>query len=578
MLKENLKDLIDVDELAEEKFSIVDSVRNAKEILKVLQEEDAVFSAEFEDDIWTFEGHLTKTPIVFDFLKIRDVAKFRDYLDSPTVDLIKCWVSNNLSNSYPETVISKFNYLNKIIEMTHFFKATKANEFIEYIRNYSPSIQKCLDHNDPSELLEELKKERSGLAVVKDMINTSLNFLTFSDVQSFQVYYDPLLNIRNGLPSEVFARQLPSGKDVIKFDYCINRYFKRGINEPSRLFFYPIYIWWKITNIIPMRISEFCNIKRECISEKNGGYYITLPRHKKPVSKRRIQVVDTLEISKDIFDSIDEYIQLTNKFGESKTLVSFRAKTMLYSILGYYRGGALKNKRNHNYFTRSNFNTLLKHFYKEVVYKEYDETVQREIRPNDTRHFAFCSLLMQGCSPIEIARLGGHTTVEAQYHYSNHTEYYIDIEVKKLVDAYMKKDGELRGAFEGQEVSYDDIEKRSLQFPNNYIRLPMDVGYCTDELQRCESEECMLCNNWWIHPVDLIKVKPLIESKIRERRNKIVEMGTFLKNLNENFKANIISDVDPKQYTIMDTKAASVKEHLEEIARLQMLIGAEVDE
>ncbi|MFJ6267665.1 site-specific integrase [Lysinibacillus xylanilyticus] len=578
MLKENLKELIDLDELAEEKFSIVDSVRNAKEILNVLQEEDAIFNAEFEDDIWTFDRQLLKTFIVFDFSKIRDSVKFRDYLDSATVDLIKCWVANNLSNSNPETVSSRFRYLKKIIEMTHFFKATKADEFIEYIRNYSPSIQKCLDHNNPFDLLEELKKERSGLAVVRDMISTSLNFLIFSDLQSFHVYYDPLLNIRNGLPSEVFARQLPSGKDVLKFDYCINRYFKSGINSPSRLYFCPILIWWKITNIIPMRISEFCNIKRKCISEKNGGYYITLPRHKKPVSKRRIQVVDTLEISKDIFDLIDKYIKLTNKFGESKTLASFRAYKMLYSILGYYKNGSGKNKINLNYFNRLNFASLLKRFYKEVVYEEYNKTVQREIKPNDTRHFAFCSLLMQGYSPIEIARLGGHTTVEAQYHYSNHTEFYIDFEVKKLIDGYMKKDGELRGAFEGQEVSYDDIEKKSLQFPNNNTRLPMDVGYCIDELQRCESEECMLCKNWWIHPVELIKAKPLIESKIRERRNKIVEMGCFLKNLNENFKANIISDVDPKQYTIMDTKAAFVKEHLEEIARLEMLIGVEVDE
>lgn len=580
MLKENLKELIDLDELAVEKFSIEDGVRNAKEILKVLRDEDPIFNEEFEEDIWTFERHLSKTTVIFDFSKIRDTARFRNYMDSSKVDFIKCWVADTLSNAYPETVINQFNLLNKIIEMTRFFNATQVNEFIEYIRNYSPSVQKCLEHNNSIELLEELKKERSGLATVRDMISASLSFLIFSDLQSFHVYYDPLLNIRNGLPKEVFARQLPSGKDVLKFEYCINRYFISGISVPSKLFFSPILLWWKITNIIPMRISEFCTIKRECISEENGSYYIMLPRQKKPVSKRRVQVVDTLEITKDIFDLIAKYIQLTNQFGESKTLVSYRAITELYSILGYYNTGSEKLKKNLNYFNRSNFIPLLRRFYKEVVIEEYNETVKREIRPNDTRHFAFCSLLMQGFSPIEIARLGGHTTVEAQYHYSNHTEYYIDLEVKKLIEEYMKKDGELIGAFEGQEVSYEDIEKRSLQFPDKYnnTRLPMDIGYCTDELQRCESEECMLCKYWWIHPVDLIKAKPLVEAKIRERRNKIVEMGTFLKNLNEDFKSHMTSDVDPNLYTIMDTKAASIKEHLEEIARLEMLKGAEIHE
>ncbi len=31
-----------------------------------------------------------------------------------------------------------------------------------------------------------------------------------------------------------------------------------------------------------------------------------------------------------------------------------------------------------------------------------------QLRPNDSRHIAFISLMMQGYSPIEIARLGGH--------------------------------------------------------------------------------------------------------------------------------------------------------------------------
>jgi hypothetical protein len=235
-------------------------------------------------------------------------------------------------------------------------------------------------------------------------------------------------------------------------------------------------------------------------------------------------------------------------------------------------------KKDPEYFNRFVFGTLLNRFYREIVNGEFNKSVKREVRPNDTRHFAFCFLLMQGISPIEIARLGGHSTIEAQYHYSNHTEYFIDVEIKKLIDGFKRKDGELKGTtFEGHEITFEDIEERSLQFPSkdNKTRLQMEIGFCTDELQRCESEECMLCKHWWIHPEKLVEVKPLVKKKILERKQKIIEMGNFLKNLNESLTTEMIkqNEVHPNTFTKMKTEAVSIQEHLEEIARLEILKG-----
>lgn len=235
-------------------------------------------------------------------------------------------------------------------------------------------------------------------------------------------------------------------------------------------------------------------------------------------------------------------------------------------------------KKNYDYINLGSFGLLIKRFYKDIVYGVYNHTVEKEVRPNDTRHFAFCSLLMQGISPIEIARLGGHSTIEAQYHYSNHTEYFIDIEVKKLIDGFKNENGELRGNFDGHEISYEEIEQKSFLFPSNSTRLKMEIGYCTDELQRCESEECMLCKHWWIHPYELVEIKPVIEEKIRYRKEKIIEAGKFLKNLNESFTETMVSDVNPAVFTTMKTKGASIQEHLVEIANLEILKGVDIDE
>ena len=571
-----MEELIDLDELSDEKFSIKSSIKSSKEILELLRGEDSIFDGEFEDNIWTFEVHLQKGNIInINFSILEDYARFSNW-NSSSIDLVKCWVADLLSRYYPSGVHACYSSLLSMIKITDFFNPKNVSETVAYLRNYTPAVKKCLELKEImtlKEIMEEIKRDRAGLSVVQNMITAAINFLTYSELDSFHSYNKPLMNIKKALPKKPVARQLPTGKDVLKLDNCINRYFENGLNTRTRLFFAPILLWWKLTNVIPMRISEFCTIIRECVSENNGSYKIMLPREKQPASNQRVQVVDTLEITKDIFDLFNEYIQLTNPYGESKSLVSYRA----IMALADNKSGRLL-KKNFDYLNYGSFNNLLKKFYKEIVYREYNYEVEQEVKPNDTRHFAFCSLLMQGISPIEIARLGGHSTIEAQYHYSNHTEFFIDIEVKKLIDGFTRKDGELRGNFEGYGITYDEIELKSFRFPSYDTRLEMEVGYCTDELQRCESEECMLCNHWWIHPKDLVEIKPLIEEKIRKSKQKVIEIGKFLKNLNENFTETMISDVDPNVFTIMRTKSSAIQDHLVEIARLELLKGVGVDE
>ncbi|MFS1517387.1 site-specific integrase [Bacillus sp. SCS-151] len=580
---DQLEEYIDLDELSGESFSITESVAIAKQILATLREDDEIFDGEFDDDNWTFERHLAKgTEIFFDFTKLENVARFRDDWPPYSVLVVKCWIAELLSEFYPASVRQKLGWLLKVIKQTDYFNKDKLNDFIEYLRNYTPSVKKLLEKNEVLNidvLEEELKKDNQGIGTVLGIINISLNFLTYSQLESFHTYHKPLMDIKKGLPNNSSARRLSKGKDVLKLDNSINQYFVDGFNSPSRLFFAPIFLWWKITNIIPIRISEYCTMKKDCISQKNGRYYLMLPREKKPGTKRRIQVVDTLEITKDIFDLIDDYIQLTKPYRESKTLISYRAILALEDK----NTNRERMKKNKDYFNRFVFQKLLERFYRDVVYGEYKISVERQVKPNDTRHFAFCSLLLQGISPIEIARLGGHSSLEAQYHYSNHTEYFIDVEVKKLIDGFKRKDGVLRGTtFEGQEITLGEIEERSLQFPSkdNKTRLQMEIGFCTDELQRCESVECMLCKHWWIHPVDLVKIKPLIEKKILERKQKIIEMGDFLKKLNESLNTEMVkqNDVHPNTYTKMKTDASFIQEHLEEIARLVILKGGNDDE
>lgn len=568
-----LVELVQLDELSGEEFSINQSINNSKEILKTLKEYDEIFENNFEDNVWVFEDHLLKgSRIYFDFNILEKRMKLEKKRNISAIILVKCWVAELLNDFYPKSINNKYKILVDIIEKTDFFSTNNVNDLIEYLRNYNPIINQDIE-SDEYFNLENIKKDNQGNKHIYEIINIVINFLTFSELDSLNNYRVPLLDIRKSLPIKIYSRNLPRSEDVLTLDFVISNYFRYGFTSNSRLFYAPIFLWWKITNVIPIRISEFCNMKRECINYENGKYYITLPREKKRATNRRIQMIDTLEISKEIYELIYSYMDLTNKYGETKTLLSYRAIVALEDSCT----GRL-NKNNVNYFNRINFKALLKKFYKDIVYKEFKKTVTREVRPNDTRHFAFCSLLLQGLSPIEIARLGGHSTLEAQYHYSNHTEYYIDLEVKKLIENFrLQNIKENEKSFKSNEISLSDIENKSLQFPSkeNNTRQPMEIGFCTDELQRCESEECMLCKHWWIHPRDIENVKPIIQNKILKRKKKIVELSNFLKNLNEELTKEMVrnNEIHPDINSKLKTNSLSIRAHIEELARLEILKG-----
>ncbi|MEG0386573.1 MAG: site-specific integrase, partial [Solibacillus sp.] len=83
------------------------------------------------------------------------------------------------------------------------------------------------------------------------------------------------MNLKNSI------RTIPSSKDTLKFSLIIEDYFKQDLDMQQYLKYYPIYLWWHLTNIIPIRIGEFCVIQRDCINKIDEEYFITLPRSKR---------------------------------------------------------------------------------------------------------------------------------------------------------------------------------------------------------------------------------------------------------------------------------------------------------
>ncbi len=218
---------------------------------------------------------------------------------------------------------------------------------------------------------------------------------------------------------------------------------------------------------------------------------------------------------------------------------------------------------------------MIARFYDEIVHQRYHYSIDRnnEIKPNDTRHLAFISLMMQGISPIEIARLGGHQTIAAQYHYQQHTEYWVDSEVFKLMKKYKFMEQNDKSPVKSSNIIPSEIKLKAYQPTKSTFKRELNIGYCTDELQRCQTDECILCPAWRISPEELLLKEHLIAEKYAKRRKNLEELIAFLQNVNRILLADDITRLDPKTFTEMKSTAMQIEEEINAIAKMEALLS-----
>jgi hypothetical protein len=536
---------IDIEVLSDEQFNFEQSVTEAKEIYKEL--ESRWITGDFTDDYWEisrldYNAHY----ISFDFSKL-DAAVFNRDLPKEFKDMVKCWTVQ-LIGKYKKIASIYLSYLNKAFELTKGFKPEEKDSLLKYIE-YSNYTNKAK----------------------MDLITTLCNFFDYTELEIAEVYVPYLAELANKIPIKQNIRQLPPSRYVLSFSYYLDKHFEELLNETIKqteinreiLFIYPLIIWWKLTNIIPIRPTEFCLIERNCIFVENGKHYIKLPRRK--LNNKRIQILDTILIDAEMYQLISHYIELTNSFGKTDTMISYHS--LIFADPTTNRAAMKKNK---DQFSSYALNQLIKRFYK-TLETRYDCNISKEhhIAPNDTRHFAFISLMMQGYSPIEISRLGGHQTIKAQYHYSGHTEYWVDCEVFKL----MKKAKNFKVIGSQIGAVPDEVKLKTLDAEDGSFKRKLKIGYCKDERQQCETRLCYFCSHWSITPEEYLEKQEIIKSQILAKKNNINELIAVISNLNKQFMADELSKRNPELLTKIKTNANAIQGEIRGLAKLCSILG-----
>jgi hypothetical protein len=132
-------------------------------------------------------------------------------------------------------------------------------------------------------------------------------------------------------------------------------------------------------------------------------------------------------------------------------------------------------------------------------------------------------------------------------HYSNHFEYFVDSQRDNQLLRFNKSMTE-----EDQEIkAYQFVEKikrHIWNLPSPEVKLPLDLGYCTDQNMACKASDHILCPSWWIEPEKLANsdVQQLIAEKIKTKRNEVDELCTFLVNLYRDIDFTSVTSTNPK--------------------------------
>ncbi|MGY3715001.1 site-specific integrase [Sutcliffiella cohnii] len=444
-----------------------------QERIQRLQDTGINLSAEASYNRWNiYDEYFSQTYFVdFSF----DSLSSKKFDTDQYILLLKSWFILLLENTY------SFHHLTK--------KVRRAKDALILSKGFN---LKAIDEFELNYFSKDLKP--SSLQKKASLL---LEFLDFSqDLIVPEEYLEMILGYYQTHNSTAI-RKLPSSHDVLKFSLIVEAYFSNGDNDNNKeyLDYFPIFLWWNLTNIIPIRINEFCNLKFDCLTLNKEGYFLTLPRSKN-LKNRKINY-DQILISDKIANSIKLYQQkISTSVKPSKTLLQ--------------TASSVQNKKP-EIFNYRNFKTLLDKFYKKIVCEKYGfnllesssgphtrspYNIYRIIRPNDTRYFAFLNLMLQGYHPSEIARLGGHSSVYSQMAYHNHLEYWVDSDLIKLL---MNQKGHLSDL--SNEFFKEIIFKNALDSTtevSEVVKIPLEIGYCTDPLQDCPVDEHYLCKHWRI--------------------------------------------------------------------------------
>lgn len=426
------------------------------------------------------------------YIEIFQELKTEGYILAKSYESIKWLLPCKSSNGYFSFIfnIDMYEEIKQALKM-YTLILIKKGRAVMWIKSVFDLLNRVIfetkGFNDVLQLERFLLQEKKAYFAARAV-------LAFTDFYSI-VNLKEIRNICEEIRQEESKnRTLPPFLDIFIFDEVVNEYFKStSIEEHFR--YKPIQLWWAITNIIPMRPTEFLRLKSDCISiDERGLYWLKFSRSKKPKeSVYDISPIQTIQIDKEIFDLISQFkLELFQIGIVSDYLLpqSFHQK---------FKRSKYKVERNvvEDRWNGAQFRPWLYQFQEKIVKGLYQEDYMTKIIPIHTRHLAIINLFLQGFNMLSIARMAGHEDLTSQENYYSHAENFVESYVYNLAKSGITDalSTSLEDGFIGWRREKVDKGKKYLMEEAEEQFLKIDYGFCEDKNEfpsNC-GEDCRPC-------------------------------------------------------------------------------------
>ena len=577
-----IDNIIDQSKLQNDSFNVNDFVKEAKILFKnYFDIKSKSKTRSFENNMWSYKDLISDQTFHFNFDNLTPLISFNKEINKDEfILMLKCWTIYNLNNMSPSFSFNQFSNLSSICYFTKGLK-TNFSDLVQMIKNSQVYTK---EHSNSTNYIVKNVSANTAKRYIDSLINFS-NF--YGNLPIDSSVFEELSLASDRLKINVSSRNLPHLTEFLNFKDCLEHYYSELIenedmNKKELIKYYPIMIWWSLTTIIPMRPSEFCMIKRDCIS----GNKITFPRFKQrrnKVESRKNITYDTVPIPKTLIKKIEHYIELTDSYGQSNSLISFRAFVSL----------SIKNKKRNvdyetKYFSIKYLRFLLNKFYQEVIIEKYKLTVTQQLKPGDLRHISIISMMLQGYDRVEIQRLAGHFDINTQYSYVDHMHFWVDTEIQTLSDQftlYNKDEYRSPHAIETfNTMFYKQIySELSQTFTDNGESIKLEVGYCKDKTMPCPTFNwnytgCYFCNNWGISMSELQDNKELIIKELSMIYNELHRKINYLGGLYNIHHLDKYGNINPEIKTELKLTTQEIEQDKLAVSKLSYMLGVESHE
>jgi len=203
-------------------------------------------------------------------------------------------------------------------------------------------------------------------------------------------------------------RVLADFRTYLRFDEVISRFWDTA-DERRRLIYFPLYFWWKLTAILPLRPTELLLTPRDCLSGRALSVRRTRLKGKGGSVNYSIDGdydLHVYEISAPLASELRDYIAATDTFKPNEI------DTLLVPVNSFFGGTDTGVSR---YYTYSRLRMCLRDFYDEVVTPSGADI--GNITLGDTRHLAMANLIISGGSPSVCRELAVHADIGISSHY-----------------------------------------------------------------------------------------------------------------------------------------------------------------